>query len=163
MYGVNAMRISWDEYFMSIAQIVALRSSCSRKKVGAVLVKGKKILGTGYNGAPADIDNCLEIGCLMRNSGCVRAIHAEINVILQTDNQDRQGATLYTTTRPCWSCANTIANSGITEVVYAEDYRIDFDIVIRLFEEKNIKLRQYNNIYEVAYVKKEDNPQEFMD
>lgn len=157
------MRISWDEYFMSIAKIVALRSSCSRKKVGAILIKGKKILGTGYNGAPAGIENCLEIGCLMKNDGCVRTIHAEINVILQTDNCDRQNATLYTTTRPCWNCANIIANSGIVEVVYAEDYRVDSILVEKLFNEKNIKLRKYESKYEVFYAKKEDIDQAYMD
>jgi dCMP deaminase len=79
----------------------------------------------------------------MRNGSCIRSIHAEMNLILQTDNREREQATLYTTDRPCWNCANAIANSGIVEVVYDNEYHSDREIVDQLFTNKQIVIRQH--------------------
>lgn len=111
-----------DVYYTRIARAVAARSTCPRRAVGAVLVKDKFLKGTGYNGAPANTDDCLEHGCLMRAGHCVRTVHAEANVVLQSDYIDRQGATIYTTDLPCYECCKLIVNSGIKRVVYERDY-----------------------------------------
>ena len=115
-------RVDWDRYFMGIARAVASRSTCPRRSVGAVLVQGRDIRGTGYNGAPAGVESCDEVGCLMRDDHCIRAIHAEANLLLRTDARDREGATVYVTVRPCWACANLLANAGIASVVHEEEY-----------------------------------------
>ena len=125
-------RPSWEAYFMEITSLVAQRSTCSRRKVGAVLVKDKRILATGYNGAPSGLPHCLDIGCLreannipsgQRHELC-RGLHAEQNVIIQAarDGIPIQGATLYSTTRPCVICAKMIINANISAVYYQEGY-----------------------------------------
>lgn len=116
------MRKSWDEYFLAIAAEVAERSTCPRRRVGAVLVKDKRIKGTGYNGAPRGLPHCDDVGCLMDNGHCIRTIHAEINALLECTPEERAGATLYCTDYPCDNCAKVIANCGIARVVYARAY-----------------------------------------
>ena len=127
-----AKRPSWDEYFMSIARLVAGRSTCLRRRVGAILVKDRRILATGYNGAPAGLPHCEETGCLRerlsvppgeRHELC-RGIHAEQNAIIQSANYGTgiAGATIYTTHHPCSVCAKMIINAGITRVVSADAY-----------------------------------------
>ncbi len=119
-----------DDYFMEIALVVAKRSTCLRRQVGAVIVKGKQIVSTGYNGAPAGHVHCADIGCARANvpsgqrSEICRAAHAEQNAI---NFAARYGipiadATIYTTHYPCSWCAKSIINAGITEVVFGEDY-----------------------------------------
>jgi dCMP deaminase len=138
-------RQAWDDYFMEITHKVAGRSTCLRRKVGCVLVQGKALRGTGYNGAPSGVDSCIDLGeCLMRNGSCIRCIHAEMNLILQTDNREREAAILYTTDRPCWNCANAIANSGIIEVIYDNEYHSDKEIVDQLFASKDIIIRRHS-------------------
>ena len=121
-------RPSWDEYFFQIASQVATRSTCMRRQVGAVLVKDKQILSTGYNGAPRDISHCIDVGCLRdelnvpsgeRHELC-RALHAEQNAIAQAalHGVKIEGSTLYCTHQPCSLCAKMIINAGIVEVYF---------------------------------------------
>jgi dCMP deaminase len=124
-------RASWDEYFMGIGRQVATRSTCERKHVGAVIVRDRSILATGYNGSIRGLPHCDEIGHLMENGHCVRTTHAEMNAIIQAaKNGTRiEGADLYVTASPCWSCFKAIANAGVTRVIFGEFYRDE-----RIFE-----------------------------
>ncbi len=140
-------RPSWDEYFMDIVMLVARRSTCLRRSVGAILVKDKRILATGYNGAPSGIRHCLEVGCLRdqlkvpsgeRHELC-RGLHAEQNAIIQSalHGVSLKGATVYCTNHPCVICAKMIINAGITRVCYRDGYQ---DAMSReMFEEAGIK------------------------
>ena len=129
-------RPSWDEYFLSIADLVATRSTCLRRQVGAVVVKNKQVLATGYNGAPTGIEHCDKAGCLRnelkvpsgeRHELC-RALHAEQNAFLQAARHgtNLNGAALYVTTQPCSICAKMIINAGIKRIVMAGDYPDEF-------------------------------------
>ncbi len=125
-----ANRLSLDDYFMGIARVVARRSTCLHRHVGAVIVKGKQIVSTGYNGAPSGHPHCLDIGCARegvpsgQRSELCRGAHAEQNAINFAARYgiSIEGATLYTTHYPCSWCAKSLVNSGIAEVVYDEDY-----------------------------------------
>ncbi|MBN2453172.1 MAG: cytidine/deoxycytidylate deaminase family protein [Candidatus Omnitrophica bacterium] len=125
-------RPAWDEYFMGIADLVSRRSSCLRRSVGAVLVRDKRILATGYNGVPSKIRHCSEIGCIReklkvpsgeRHELC-RGLHAEQNAFLQAalHGTSVKDATIYSTIQPCIICAKMIINAGIKEVVIRGDY-----------------------------------------
>ncbi len=125
-------RPSWDQYFMDITRLVATRSSCLRRQVGALLVKDRNILATGYNGVPSGITHCEAVGCLReklnvpsgeRHELC-RGLHAEQNAIIQAAKHGTNidGATLYCTTMPCIICTKMIINAGITTVIYDEGY-----------------------------------------
>ncbi|HKA86589.1 MAG TPA: cytidine/deoxycytidylate deaminase family protein [Haliangiales bacterium] len=118
-------RVPWDVYFMNIAQVVASRSTCQRKYVGAVIVRDKTILSTGYNGSIRGMPHCTEVGHMMENDHCVATIHAEANAIIQAAKNGVMidGATIYVTASPCWSCFKMIANGGIRRICYAEFYR----------------------------------------
>mgnify|MGYP003590389998 FL=1 len=125
-------RPSWDQYFIDITYLVATRSTCLRRQVGALLVKDRNILATGYNGTPSGIRHCEETGCLRaklnvpsgeRHELC-RGLHAEQNAIIQAARHgvNIDGATLYCTTMPCIICTKMLINAGIRRVVYAEGY-----------------------------------------
>ncbi len=125
-------RKSWDDYFMSIAQLVAQRSTCLRRHVGAVIVKNKRILATGYNGAPSGIIHCIEDGCLRqrlkipagkRHEIC-RGTHAEQNAIIQaaTFGVNISNALIYTTHQPCFICTKMIINAHISEIFFIDEY-----------------------------------------
>jgi len=125
-------RPNWDEYFMRMAHLVSSRSTCLRRKVGAVLVKDRRILATGYNGAPQGLPHCDETGCLreklkvpsgVRHEIC-RGLHAEQNVIIQAalHGVSIKGSTLYITCAPCSICAKMIINAGIKRVIYEDSY-----------------------------------------
>src|SRR6187402_2268363 len=118
-------RVDWDEYFMSIAAQVATRSTCDRKHVGAVIVRDKMLLATGYNGSMRGIEHCDDVGHLMQDGHCVRTVHAEANAIVQAArNGIRTGeASIYVTASPCFSCFKLIANAGIARIVFGEFYR----------------------------------------
>ncbi len=120
----TSTRPSWDYYFMSITRQVATRSTCDRAQVGAVIVKDRRILTTGYNGAPAGLPHCDDIGHLMVDGHCVRTLHAEQNAILQAalHGVSVQGGTIYVTHQPCLTCAKMIINAGLLRVVYAGAY-----------------------------------------
>jgi len=118
-------RANWEEYFMGIAKQVASRSTCDRKHVGALIVRDKTILSTGYNGSIRGMPHCDEIGHLMENGHCVATIHAEANAILQAAKNGVMigSAEVYITASPCWICFKMLANAGITKVYYGEFYR----------------------------------------
>lgn len=149
--AANAKRPDWDEYFMDIARMVALRSNCIKRKVAAVVVKDKRIISTGYNGTPRGIKNCNEGGCPRCNhfgpSGdklddCLCS-HAEENAIVQAayHGVSIKGSTIYSTYSPCLTCTKMIINSGIGEVVYSRAYSIE-EVPMRLLKEAGIKVRQ---------------------
>lgn len=117
------MRKDWDRYFLDIAQTVATRSTCDRANVGCVIVKDKKIVGTGYNGSIHGKDHCSEVGHLMHEGHCVRTIHAELNAILHAERKDLEGAKAYVTHLPCPNCTKHLNQVGIKEVIYLYDYR----------------------------------------
>jgi len=128
-------RPSWNDYFMEITSLVATRSTCLRRKVGAIIVKDKRILSTGYNGAPQNLAHCLDVGCLRqqmnvqpgeRHELC-RGIHAEQNAIIQaaTSGTNISGGTLYSTHYPCSLCIKMLLNASISKVYYLEGYPDD--------------------------------------
>jgi dCMP deaminase len=118
-------RVDWDDYFMRIAREVATRSTCDRKHVGAVIVRDKMILATGYNGSLRGLSHCDEVGHLMQDGHCVRTVHAEANAIVQAARNGvrTDGAGIYVTASPCFACFKLIANAGIVRVVFGEFYR----------------------------------------
>lgn len=117
-------RPSWDEYFMELAHVVAKRSTCNRRSVGAVIVRDKRILTTGYNGSPPGLPHCTDVGCLMLDGHCVRAIHAEQNAIIQAAQYgiDLRGSTCYVTSSPCVHCAKMLIAVGVKRIVYGDSY-----------------------------------------
>lgn len=117
-------RDSWDKYFMEIAKVASTRGTCKRKQVGAVIVKDRTLVSTGYNGSMRTMAHCTEADCLMENGHCVRTVHAEANAIVQAakNGVSTKGATIYTTAYPCWNCYKLIVNSGIETIVYGEPY-----------------------------------------
>ena len=125
-------RLTWDEYFLKIAGMVAQRSTCVRRKVGAVLVRDKRMLATGYNGAPHGLEHCDEVGCLRQELGIpsgsrieiCRGIHAEQNAIVQaaTCGTNVAGATLYCTHQPCVTCTKILLNAGVREIWVSSRY-----------------------------------------
>jgi dCMP deaminase len=120
-----APRASWDQYFMNIAQVVATRSTCPRKYVGAVIVRNRTILSTGYNGSIRGMPHCSDVGHMMEDNHCVATIHAEANAIIQAarNGVTIEGADVYVTASPCWNCFKQIANAGVRRIVYGEFYR----------------------------------------
>jgi len=118
-------RVSWDEYFMNIAKTVATRATCSRKHVGAVIVRDKTILSTGYNGSIRGLGHCDDDDHMMEDGHCVRTIHAENNAIIQAAKNGTaiEGANIYVTASPCWNCFKMIANAGIRRIAFGEFYR----------------------------------------
>jgi dCMP deaminase len=144
-------RPSNDQYFMDMAHLVSTRSTCIRRQVGAVVVKDKRVLATGYNGSPKGTAHCEDLGCIRdqmhipsgtRHELC-RGVHAEQNAVAQAAyfGTSIKDATIYTTTFPCSMCAKILINAGIAEVVYCDSY-VD-DLSKRLFAETNIILRKY--------------------
>lgn len=145
-------RPSTDQYFMDMARLVASRSTCLRRTVGAVIVKDKHVLSTGYNGAPRGTRHCEETGCIRiqmnipsgtRHELC-RGVHAEQNAVAQAAyfGISVNGATIYTTTFPCSLCAKILINSGIAEIVYDEGY-VD-DLSKEILAETKIKIRRFD-------------------
>jgi dCMP deaminase len=133
---MHAPRIGWDQYFMEICEVVAKRSTCLRAAVGAVIVRDRNILATGYNGAPSGMPHCTEAGCLIYTSknpsgeteeNCFRTIHAEINAIAQAAKSgvSIRGSDIYVTHSPCIHCLKVIVNTGIHRVVYGRPYKLD--------------------------------------
>src|SRR3984885_14039040 len=118
-------RVSWDEYFMNIAREVSTRSTCDRKFVGAVLVREKCILATGYNGSIRGLPHCDEEGHLMEEGHCVRTVHAEANAIVPAARNGVRidAAGIYITASPCWGCFRLIAHAGINRIIFGELYR----------------------------------------
>ncbi|MBU1121327.1 MAG: cytidine/deoxycytidylate deaminase family protein [Candidatus Omnitrophota bacterium] len=147
-------RPSWDNYFLGVAQLVSKRSTCLRRNVGAVLVKDKQILATGYNGAPTNISHCDQRQCLrvelgvpsgQRHEIC-RGLHAEQNVVLQAARHgvSTKDSLLYITHAPCSICAKMIINAGIVEVVFADVY--PDNAADDFLSEANIKVRRIDPV-----------------
>lgn len=144
-------RPSWDEYFMTLANQVATRTTCVRRAVGCVLVRDKRILATGYNGAPSGLRHCGEVGCMRQQLGVpsgqkhelCRALHAEQNAIIQAARHgiSIEGATIYVNTQPCVLCAKMLINAGISEIVYQNPY--PDELSMSMLEESGITLRVY--------------------
>jgi dCMP deaminase len=127
-------RPTWHQYFLTITRNVAERSTCTRAKVGAVIVRDKNILATGYNGAPAGMPHCLDVGCLVYSSrtpsgeveeNCFRTIHAEINAIAQAakNGASIRDADIYITHTPCIHCVKVLINTGIRRIFYEREYK----------------------------------------
>ena len=144
------MRPDWDTYFLSIAKLVSTRSTCLRRKVGAVIVKDKRILTTGYNGAPAGLPHCQEVGCLReklnipsgeRHELC-RGLHAEQNAIIQAAiyGISIKDAILYSTHFPCSLCVKMLINAGIKKIIYEEGY--PDELAEKLIKEANIEIKK---------------------
>jgi len=117
-------RPGWDEYFMEIARTVATRATCPRAMVGAVLTRKKRILTTGYNGAPRGVAHCLDVGCTLVDGHCLRATHAEANAIVQgaLHGVSLEGATAYCTHQPCAGCSKLLISAGVVRIVYRDAY-----------------------------------------
>jgi dCMP deaminase len=141
-----------DTYFMSMAELVATRSTCLRRKVGAVIVKEKRVLTTGYNGAPKGLRHCAEVGCVRlenkiesgtRHELC-RGVHAEQNAVIQAAyfGVSIKDASVYTTNFPCVLCAKILLNAGITEIIYKDDY-VD-ELSRSMLAEANVKVRRFD-------------------
>ena len=122
---VERRRASWDEYFMAIAREVATRSTCDRKHVGAVIVRDKMILATGYNGSIRGLPHCDDVGHLMEDGHCVRTVHAEANAIVQAARNGvrLEGGVIYVTASPCFGCFKLIVNAGLSRIAFGEFYR----------------------------------------
>ena len=145
-------RPSWDEYFMTLANEVATRTTCMRRAVGAVIVKDRRILATGYNGVPTGLTHCSETGCLREQLGVpsgqrheiCRGLHAEQNAIIQAARYgiNIAGATIYVNTQPCVVCAKMLINAGIDEIVYQNPY--PDELAMSMLEEAGMKLRVFD-------------------
>ena len=147
----NKLRISKDDYFMKIAEVVSERSTCIKRKVGAVLIKDSHIVSTGYNGAPSGFSHCTPETCVRQNlkSGekpeLCRGVHSEINCIIQAaiHGTSIQGnTTLYSTHFPCMSCLKLIINARIKRLVYREEYNMDNKIKKELLDESKLNVHQ---------------------
>ncbi|WBW50085.1 cytidine/deoxycytidylate deaminase family protein [Peptoniphilus equinus] len=138
------MRKPWDDYFMTIAQMVATRSTCDRAFVGCVIVNDEhRIVSTGYNGSVAGNPSCDEIGHTMRDGHCIATIHAEMNALLYCAKEGTsvRGCSCYVTHFPCLNCTKALIQAGIKRIVYQEAYRID-DYAMKLLTDNHIELKQ---------------------
>ncbi|MEI6512296.1 MAG: cytidine/deoxycytidylate deaminase family protein [bacterium] len=136
-------RPSWDEYFMQIAHVVATRATCERRMVGAVIVRDRRILNTGYNGSPHGLPHCTEVGCKIQDGHCIRTLHAEQNAIVQSalNGVSTRGASIYVTCQPCNICAKMIINAGIERVIFEGDYPDPF--ARELFAQAKVELIRF--------------------
>lgn len=123
--NTKSFRPQWDHYFMSMAHMVAERSTCDRLRGGAVLVRDKRIIGSGYNGSPPGMDHCDDVGHLMHENHCIRTLHAEENTLLQAARLgiSTDGTTLYTTYAPCYHCTKKLLATGVKRIVAMQFYR----------------------------------------
>jgi dCMP deaminase len=147
-------RPSWQEYFSDITELVSTRSTCTRRKVGAILVRNKRVLATGYNGAPTGVSHCLDVGCLRDKMGIpsgqrhelCRGLHAEQNAIIQAASHGISvaGSDLYCTNLPCIICTKMIINAGIEKVYYLEGYADDLSL--DMFSEAGVELISLENV-----------------
>ena len=125
-------RVDWHTYFMNIARQAATRATCERKHVGAVIVRDRTILSTGYNGSIRGMPHCDDVGHMIENTHCVATVHAEANAIIQAAKNGVRidGSEIYTTASPCWNCFKLIANAGIGAIYYGEFYRDERSIEV---------------------------------
>lgn len=123
--GTPAFRPKWDHYYMAMAHMVAERSTCDRLRAGSVLVKDKRVIGTGYNGSPPGMEHCDDVGHLMHENHCIRTLHGEENTLLQAARLGiiAEGSTIYTTFSPCYHCLKKLIATGIRRIVAGQIYR----------------------------------------
>lgn len=147
---MNNTRPPWHQYFLEIAHIVAMRSTCTRLHVGAVIAdEHNRVISCGYNGSPAGTKHCTDegIGCLIKDIGgrpsCIRTIHAEANALAYASSSGVRGGSIYVTVTPCYDCAKLIIQAGIKHVVYAKHYDSrSTELVLDLFREANVQVEQ---------------------
>ncbi|HLR64522.1 MAG TPA: ComE operon protein 2 [Pseudogracilibacillus sp.] len=148
-------RMNWDQYFIAQANIVALRSTCTRLNVGAVIVRENRIIASGYNGSVSDGVHCIDDGCYMIDGHCVRTVHAEANAILQCAKFGvaTKDTTIYVTHFPCLQCCKQIIQAGIKEIIYEHDYR-NHELAEQLFQESNVRMKKVS-LEAVTIIEKE--------
>ena len=137
------MRISWNQYFMVQSRILSKRSTCSRLRVGATVVRDCRIIAGGYNGSVSSDEHCDDVGCYVVDNHCIRTIHAEVNAILQCAKfgVPTQGAEIYFTHFPCLQCTKTIIQAGIQKVYYEEDYK-NHPYALELLKKASVQTEQ---------------------
>lgn len=146
---MEKQRQDWDDYFMTIARTVATRSTCSRKNVGAVIERNRVILSTGYNGSIRGMPHCDDAGHMMKNTHCIRTVHAEANALVQAARMGTrvEDATIFVTALPCFDCFKLIANSGIISIVFDEFYRGDeWPEIVQTCRTLGISIRQLGTL-----------------
>jgi len=138
----NGKRPNWDEYFLKLAMLVSERATCPRMHCGCVLVRGKRILSTGYNGSIPGDDHCEDAGCMIVDNHCVRTLHAEMNALLQCSLHgiSTEGATAYITNMPCTNCSKSLIGAGIKEIVIFSDYHDT--LAEEFFKKANVQIRR---------------------
>ncbi|WP_270639205.1 ComE operon protein 2 [Ligilactobacillus salivarius] len=136
-------RITWNQYFMLQAVLLSLRSTCERLSVGAILVRDKRVIAGGYNGAVSGDDHCIDVGCYVVDGHCLRTIHAEMNAVLQCSKFGipTDGAEIYVTDFPCLQCTKSLLQAGIKKIYYMRNYHND-DYAIRLLKRKKVAVEQ---------------------
>ncbi|WP_432355192.1 ComE operon protein 2 [Sporosarcina sp. A2] len=136
-------RITWEQFFMAQCSLLAVRSTCTRLAVGAVVVRDNRIIAGGYNGSVSGGDHCIDKGCYVVDNHCIRTIHAEMNALLQCGKYGTPaaGSSLYVTHFPCLQCSKAIIQAGISKVYYGEDYRNN-EYAIELFKHVGIEVVQ---------------------
>jgi len=134
-------RISWEQYFMAQARLAALRSTCTRLKVGAIIVRENRIIASGYNGSVSDGAHCIDEGCYIVDGHCVRTVHAEANALLQCAKFGvaTNETNLYVTHFPCLQCCKQIIQAGINNIYYEQDYR-NHNLALQLFDKSNVAI-----------------------
>jgi dCMP deaminase len=150
----NKMRPNWDEYFMAMAILASTRASCKHVRAGSIIVLDKRIIGTGYNGAPVGVkDNCLDVDCNKENKGmkyreafnvgkCI-GVHAEMNALANLSREIHKGATLYVTIFPCPTCAKNLLAYNIKKVVYKREYdHEESELAMALFKEAGVEIEK---------------------
>ena len=136
-------RIPWNQYFMLQAVLLSLRSTCERLSVGAILVRDKRVIAGGYNGAVSGDDHCIDVGCYVVDGHCLRTIHEEMNAVLQCSKFGipTDGAEIYVTDFPCLQCTKSLLQAGIKKIYYMRNYHND-DYAIRLLKRKKVAVEQ---------------------
>lgn len=135
-------RITWDQFFMAQCHLLALRSTCTRLSVGAIIVRDNRIIAGGYNGSISGGDHCIDHGCYVVDNHCVRTIHAEMNAVLQCAKYGTpvEGSTIYVTHFPCLQCAKALIQAGVKKIIYATDYRND-EYASTLFAQSGVSVQ----------------------
>lgn len=135
-------RITWDQFFMAQCHLLALRSTCTRLAVGAIVVRDHRMIAGGYNGSISGGDHCIDHGCYVIDNHCVRTIHAEMNALLQCSKYGTPAAdsTIYVTHFPCLQCAKAIIQAGIKRVIYAQNYRNN-EYATKLFAQSGVSVQ----------------------
>jgi dCMP deaminase len=136
-------RIDWDQYFMTQATLLSLRSTCTRLSVGAIIVRDRRVIAGGYNGAVSGDVHCIDEGCYLVDGHCVRTIHAEMNAVLQCAKLGvvTDGAEVYVTDFPCLQCTKMLLQAGIVKINYLRNYHND-QYAVELLKRKNVEIKQ---------------------